>query len=115
MAWVRGVPTAVAKPAEVVVGSFPASVNLANVDVFVGALLGAMLVFLFSSLAIRAVGKTASAIIEEVRRQFRETPASWRARPTRLRPRRRHHLARRAARDDRSRASSPSACRLPSA
>jgi K(+)-stimulated pyrophosphate-energized sodium pump len=50
------------------------SVNLANVPVFVGAMLGAMLVFLFSSLAIRAVGKAAQYIIEEVRRQFRENP-----------------------------------------
>ena len=33
-----------------------------------------MLVYLFSSLAIRAVGKTAQAIIDEVRRQFREMP-----------------------------------------
>ena len=46
-------------------------VNLASVPVFIGGLLGAMLVFLFSSLAIRAVGKTAQYIIEEVRRQFR--------------------------------------------
>ncbi|HYN14195.1 MAG TPA: sodium-translocating pyrophosphatase [Terriglobales bacterium] len=50
------------------------SVNLANVPVFVGAMLGAMLVFLFSALAIRAVGKAAQYIIEEVRRQFRENP-----------------------------------------
>ncbi len=49
-------------------------VNLSNVEVFVGALLGAMLVFLFSSLAIRAVGSAASDIIEETRRQFREDP-----------------------------------------
>ncbi|MBI2940250.1 MAG: sodium-translocating pyrophosphatase [Chloroflexi bacterium] len=49
-------------------------VNLAKVDVFVGALIGTMLVFLFSSLAIRAVGRTSGAIIEEVRRQFRENP-----------------------------------------
>jgi len=49
-------------------------VNLAKVDVFVGALLGVMLVFLFSSLAIRAVGNAAAKIIEEVRRQFRENP-----------------------------------------
>jgi K(+)-stimulated pyrophosphate-energized sodium pump len=49
-------------------------INLGKVEVFVGALLGAMLVFLFSSLAIRAVGKAAGGIIEEVRRQFRENP-----------------------------------------
>jgi K(+)-stimulated pyrophosphate-energized sodium pump len=50
------------------------SVNLANVSVFVAALIGAMLVYFFSSLAIRAVGKTAQSIIVEVRRQFREMP-----------------------------------------
>ncbi len=49
-------------------------VNLARVEVFVGALLAVMLVFLFSSWAIRAVSNTASKIIEEVRRQFREFP-----------------------------------------
>lgn len=51
-----------------------AIVDLAKVEVFVGGLIGAMLVFLFSSLAIRAVGKAASYIIEEVRRQFKENP-----------------------------------------
>jgi len=50
------------------------NVNLAKPDVFVGALLAAMLVYFFCSLAIRAVSKTASKIIEEVRRQFRENP-----------------------------------------
>jgi len=49
-------------------------VNLSKVPVFIGAMLGAMLVFLFSALAIRAVGKTAGYIINEVRRQFREHP-----------------------------------------
>ena len=49
-------------------------VNLANVNTFVGALLGAMLVFLFSSLAIRAVGRAGSDNIEEVRRQFPREP-----------------------------------------
>jgi K(+)-stimulated pyrophosphate-energized sodium pump len=51
-----------------------AAVNLADVNVFIAALIGAMLVYFFSSLAIRAVGKTASSIIVEVRRQFREMP-----------------------------------------
>jgi K(+)-stimulated pyrophosphate-energized sodium pump len=50
------------------------SVDLSSVTVFVAALIGSMLVYLFSSLAIRAVGTTASAIIVEVRRQFREMP-----------------------------------------
>ncbi len=49
-------------------------VNLANPVVFVGALLGATLVFLFSSMAIRAVGSAAQAIIEEVRRQYAKLP-----------------------------------------
>ncbi|MDP2931168.1 MAG: sodium-translocating pyrophosphatase [Chloroflexota bacterium] len=49
-------------------------VNLARVEVFVGALLAVALVFLFSSWAIRAVSLTAGKIIEEVRRQFREFP-----------------------------------------
>jgi K(+)-stimulated pyrophosphate-energized sodium pump len=50
------------------------SVDLAKPGVFVGALLGGMLVFLFSALAIRAVGKAAYFVINEVRRQFREKP-----------------------------------------
>ncbi len=50
------------------------SVNLADVGVFVAALIGAMLAYFFSSLAIRAVGTTAQSIIVEVRRQFREMP-----------------------------------------
>jgi K(+)-stimulated pyrophosphate-energized sodium pump len=49
-------------------------IDLSNVDVFVGALMGVMLVFLFSSFAIRSVGNVAGEIIEEVRRQFREDP-----------------------------------------
>jgi len=50
------------------------TVNLGKVDVFIGSLVGAMLVFLFSSLAIRAVSKAAYFIINEVRRQFKERP-----------------------------------------
>ncbi len=49
-------------------------VDLAQPEVFVGGLLGAMLVFLFASLAIRAVGKAAYAMINEVRRQFKADP-----------------------------------------
>jgi K(+)-stimulated pyrophosphate-energized sodium pump len=50
------------------------AVNLANISVFVAAFIAAMLVYLFSALAIRAVGRAASSIIVEVRRQFREMP-----------------------------------------
>jgi K(+)-stimulated pyrophosphate-energized sodium pump len=49
-------------------------VDLAKVNVFLGGFLGAMLVYLFSSLAIRAVGRAGAAIIQEVRTQFREHP-----------------------------------------
>src|SRR5579883_1980605 len=50
------------------------NVNLASVPVFVGALLGAMLVYLFSSLAIKAVGRAAQAVIKDVHQQFQENP-----------------------------------------
>jgi H(+)-translocating pyrophosphatase len=50
------------------------TVNIAVPEVFVGGLLGAMLVFLFSAWTIQAVGKSAQAVITEVRRQFRERP-----------------------------------------
>lgn len=46
-------------------------IDLHKMTVFIGGLLGAMLVFLFSAMAIKAVGKTAQYIIEEVRQQFK--------------------------------------------
>jgi K(+)-stimulated pyrophosphate-energized sodium pump len=49
-------------------------VDIAKIEVFVGALLAVMLVYLFSSWAIKAVGKTAAKIIQEVRRQFDADP-----------------------------------------
>jgi H(+)-translocating pyrophosphatase len=49
-------------------------VDLSKPVVFVGALIGAMLVFLFSSWAIRAVGRAAQSIISEVRRQYAKLP-----------------------------------------
>ena len=82
-------------------GTLLESVDLANVNVFIAALIGAMLVFFFSCLAIRAVGTAAQAIIDEVRRQFREMPGHHGRHPAaRLRARRRHHHPRRAAGDD---------------
>src|ERR1700756_3263343 len=60
-------------------GSLPdgwsfSNVNLASVPVFVGGLLGAMLTFLFSSMAIRAVGRAAQTVIQDVHEQFRNNP-----------------------------------------
>ena len=52
----------------------PFPIDIGHVPVFTGALLGGMLVYLFSSFAIKAVGATAKTVIEEVRRQFRENP-----------------------------------------
>jgi len=50
------------------------AVNLNKPAVFVGGLLGAMLVFWFSALCIKAVGRAAQKVIEEVRRQFKSLP-----------------------------------------
>ncbi len=46
--------------------------ELQNPYVAAGLFLGAMIPFLFSSMAMRAVGEAASAVVEEIRRQFRE-------------------------------------------
>ena len=48
------------------------SLDVGQVSVFIGLLLGAMLPFLFAALTINAVGRAAGKMIEEVRRQFRE-------------------------------------------
>ena len=47
-------------------------VSLMNPNIIVGVFIGAMLPMLFASLTMKAVGKAAQAIVEEVRRQFRE-------------------------------------------
>ncbi len=48
--------------------------NLLNPSVLMGAVIGGLLPFLFSGLTMQAVGTAAGAMIEEVRRQFREIP-----------------------------------------
>ncbi|MGC8804854.1 MAG: sodium-translocating pyrophosphatase [Candidatus Ratteibacteria bacterium] len=50
------------------------SVDIAKPVVFIGAMLGAVLVFVFSAFAIRAVGNAAYYIINNVRKQFKEKP-----------------------------------------
>jgi K(+)-stimulated pyrophosphate-energized sodium pump len=49
-------------------------VNVSNPTTFIGLLIGGSIAFLFSSLAIRAVGRSAGTVVHEVRRQFREHP-----------------------------------------
>jgi K(+)-stimulated pyrophosphate-energized sodium pump len=49
-------------------------VDVANPTIFIGLLIGGSIAFLFSSLAIRAVGRSAGTVVHEVRRQFREHP-----------------------------------------
>jgi len=48
------------------------AINVADPKTFIGLLVGGSIAFLFSALAIRAVGRTAGTVVEEVRRQFRE-------------------------------------------
>jgi len=49
-------------------------INVADPTTFIGMLIGGSIAFLFSALAIRAVGRTAGTVVQEVRRQFHEHP-----------------------------------------
>lgn len=54
--------------------AFQGILNVGDPSILVGLILGAAVVFLFSGLAINAVGRAAGAVVYEVRRQFREIP-----------------------------------------
>jgi K(+)-stimulated pyrophosphate-energized sodium pump len=50
------------------------SFSIGNPGVLIGMLIGGMMVYLFVSLAMQSVGRAGGAVVEEVRRQFREKP-----------------------------------------
>ena len=55
-------------------GYFMEGINIYKANVLASLFVGGMIPFIFSSLAIQAVGKAAMSMVEEVRRQFREIP-----------------------------------------
>jgi K(+)-stimulated pyrophosphate-energized sodium pump len=56
------------------VGLLEKGINVMNPEVMIGVFVGGMLPFVFSAMAMKAVGRAAGQMIEEVRRQFREIP-----------------------------------------
>jgi K(+)-stimulated pyrophosphate-energized sodium pump len=59
------------------------SISIINPNVLIGALVGAVVVYVLASRTLGAVGRTAMEIVEEIRRQFRERPGimEWKEKP----------------------------------
>ena len=75
--------------------------NIDQPEVLIGLLIGGMMVYLFAALSMEAVGRAGGAVVEEVRRQFREKPGIMEGteEPDYAALRRHRHQGR-AARDD---------------
>ena len=65
-------------------------INVADPKIFIGLLIGGAVPFLFSALAIRAVGRTAGVVVQEVRSQFADGKIMAGDQAARLRPGHRH-------------------------
>ncbi|MEL9929842.1 MAG: sodium-translocating pyrophosphatase [Sulfolobales archaeon] len=63
--------------------SILSSLTIINPNLLIGAFIGVMIVYIFSSRTLEAVGRTAMEVVEEIRRQFREKPGilEWREKP----------------------------------
>jgi K(+)-stimulated pyrophosphate-energized sodium pump len=59
------------------------ALHIINPSVLIGAFIGVLLVYFFTSRTLEAVGRTAMEIVEEIRRQFREKPGilEWKEQP----------------------------------
>jgi K(+)-stimulated pyrophosphate-energized sodium pump len=55
-------------------GKVHADFTIGNPPVLIGLLIGGIMVYLFAALSMEAVGRAGGAVVEEVRRQFREKP-----------------------------------------